>query len=329
MKHHAAFILFALVASWHTTGSAAGPTSEKDMPIYPGARQDEQNRAKDPNSATRFSYQARYTASAPIGEVVKHYRKYLALPEAGTLFVALPQKGKLFGEPAQARPGETVLRDYSDDFLSLPPISRDAEVYIESEVKKRDKMRALMQKHRKPDRGEYEWLREIKVKWHRTETNGDQTEIRLKLIDESLQEDKATGEWRYSPITRIEIQRETKVPKSERKERGRRINREKAAAKERRLDAVAPTEKAIGKPIYPGATYDGRRSRDESEFQGDVRHVFVSSDPLDKVKAFYEKSLREKAQLIGIGYEFGSGVTVTSVRAGRTEIQFEGDKPAK
>jgi len=56
---------------------------------------------------------------------------------------------------------------------------------------------------------------------------------------------------------------------------------------------ASPTEKDLGAPVYPGAVYDSNDSL--ATRGGMVTHCFLTSDPVDRVVAFYEAKLGKKA----------------------------------
>jgi hypothetical protein len=52
---------------------------------------------------------------------------------------------------------------------------------------------------------------------------------------------------------------------------------------------IAPGEKELGAPVYPGALYD---SHDSKLMLGGLEaHAFLSADPVEQVVAFYERAL--------------------------------------
>lgn len=336
MKHLKLSLYFVLGVLWSDLALAVLPASEKDISVYPGAALVGQKNGPE-TATTRVKYSSEYTASDTIDKVHAYYRKQFSLENTDFVDRDLDKAANLlkkgfsreFLNEVNAAPegGETLLDGYSVQHFSLGALDKDGPEYIESEDIKRAKQRAAISKYRKADQGSAEWISGFKVSWKRTEANGDKTELTLKVSDESFRYDKKTGEYTYTPTTRIEVKRTTTVMnKTEMKERKARLMKEQEAEADRRV--VVPTEKDLMRPIYGNASYDRKRSEDESNFQSTVHHVFVSTDPLEKVKAFYQKKLGEQPQNIGIGYAFRSGVTVTSVGTGRTVIDFETDQPS-
>jgi hypothetical protein len=60
-----------------------------------------------------------------------------------------------------------------------------------------------------------------------------------------------------------------------------------------------PSQAELGVPVYPGATYDGRNSAGMS-MSDHYMWIFMSTDPVDKVAAFYKaKTGRVPANLEG------------------------------
>jgi len=57
--------------------------------------------------------------------------------------------------------------------------------------------------------------------------------------------------------------------------------------------ALAPDEKALGVPVYPGAIYDSNAST--STLGALFTHVFRTGDPVERVTAFYERACGRKA----------------------------------
>ncbi len=336
MKFHKLPLYLVAGVLWSNLALAVLPASEKDIEIYPGAALVDQ-KDKPETPSTRINYSAEYTASDTIDKVHAYYRKQFSLENSDFVSRNMDKAANLLKkgfsqeslDKLNAGPGagETLLDDYSVAHFSLGALDKDGPEYIESEDIKRAKQRAAISKYRKADKGNAQWISGFKIYWKRTEANGDKTELKLKVSDVSFHEEKKTGEWTYTPTTRIEITRTTSVVnKAELKERKARFKKEQDDEADRRT--VAPTERELGLPVYSNANYDRKRSEDESSVNDTVQHVFVTSDPMEKVKAFYQKKLGEQPQNIGIGYLFMSGITITSVRAGRTEITFETDQPS-
>lgn len=336
MKHLKLSLYIVVGLFWSDLALAVPPASEKDITVYPGASLVKQmSEPETPN--VRVNYSAEYTVSDTIDKVHAYYRKQFSLENTDSVdrdadkAVNLLKKGfsreSLDELRAGPETGQTVLHQYSVKHISLGALDKDGHDYIESEDIRRAKRRAVISKYRKADLNGDQWISGFKVSWKRTDTNGDKTELWLYVTDESFHEDKKRGEWSYTPTTRIEIKRtSTVMNKAERNERKARLIKEQEAEADRNV--AIPTENELGRPLYDNARYDRKRSEDESRFNETVQHVFVTSDPLEKVKTFYQKSLGEQPQNIGIGYAFMSGITVTSARYGGTEIEYETEQPS-
>ena len=104
--------------------------------------------------------------------------------------------------------------------------------------------------------------------WYRREQNGDVVVFELLFSSSSDLRSSA----RPGPFTEIHIGAKTYS---------------------KGIIVTSPGEKALGAPVYPGAVYDSNDSRTVGG--GLITHCFLTSDPVDRVVAFYETRLEKKA----------------------------------
>jgi len=262
------------------------PKSEKEIPIYPGAK----------SNATKTSEQ-----KSDMGwDMDKSLRKGIlqiydvdASPEDVFYFYLQKIGGKEGSsdiDPMELEPGTVSQVWYEVEYYEDQELT---DYYIEKDVMHPGKwMKQKLIENRKPHKPG-KWITEAKFNWYYKERNNDLTEFYLIIHDESF--DLSEGN-KYKTNTEIQIQVTTRKSEIAMQEEAEEEMDKRAEELSHSLKSKPPTEKDLGAPIYPGAQFNADASAGMSLDNDYKMYIYLTTDPPSKVVNFYELKLKKKAE---------------------------------
>lgn len=256
------------------------PKSEKEIPIYSGAKRDA-NRESELESLGSDGRKV-YRVGASTEDVFNFYLQKIGRKE-GTMNI----------DPMGIKPG-TVSQVWHE--VEYYKDEEFTDYYIEHDIMHHGIwMKQILTENRKPHKPG-KWIVEAKFNWYKKESNNDLTTFYVIIHDESF--DFFEGK-KYNTSTEIQIQVTTSKSEQAMRDESEAEMEEQTAELSKSLKNKPPTEKALGVPVYPGATFDAEATAGMSAGNDYAIYIYLTLDQPSKVAAFYEQQLKIKPVEVG------------------------------
>ena len=264
---------------------AQAPKSEKEIPIYLGATRDANKESElksqmawDMDQSLRSGVLKVYKAGASPEDVFNFYLQKIGGKE-----------GTADMDPIGLKLGTVSQVWYEVEYYEDKEFT---DYFIEKDVMHPGKwMKQKLTENRKPHKPG-KWITEAKFNWYKKESNNDLTTFYVIIPDESFGEQT---EKKYKTSTEIQIQVTTSKSEQAMREENEEEMEKQTSELSKSLKGKPPTEKELGVPVYPGATFDAENSAGMSAGNDYAMYLFLTTDPPSKVVAFYEQQLKIKA----------------------------------
>jgi hypothetical protein len=261
------------------------PKTEKEIPIYPGA-------IRNADRESELKSQMSWDSDPGLRSAVLNVYKVKASSE--DIFNFYLQKiggkgGMTDMDPSQMEPGSVSpvmyeIEYYKDEEFTDYPIENDV-------MHHGTLMKQKLVENRKPHKPG-KWIIEARFNWYHMKSNNDLNTFYVIIHDESF--DIAEPE-KYKTSTEIQFQVTTVKSELAMREENEEKMESQTAELSKSLKNKPPTEKELGVPAYPGATFDAENSAGMSAGNDYAMYLYLTTDPPSKVVAFYEQQLKKKA----------------------------------
>jgi hypothetical protein len=287
-------ISFCALFAW-TDGKSiliAQPKSANEIPVFPGAVRNADRESElrgqmgwEDAPSLRNAALYVYNTGASSEEVFGFY-----LQKTGG------REGVMDLDPSQMKPGAISPVLYEIEYYR----DEDFEDYpIEQGVTHRGVlMKQKLIQNRKPHQPG-KWIIEARFNWYHMKGNGDLADFYVIVHDESF--DIAPPE-QYKTRTEVQIQATTTQSGQAMRGEDEESMDDRTAGLAGSLKKKPPTEKELGVPVYPGATFDAENSAGMSAGNDYAMYIYLSADPALKVASFYEQQLKKKANEAAKGH---------------------------
>ena len=280
-----------LVISAGVALAAQTPKSEKEIPIIGGAARDAAAEA------------ARREQGGPEGKV---YRTG-ASPEEVFNFYLQKIGGKegagWEGDPNSLPKGGASPVTYEIEFYSEEDLTDSTYEGVPHPGKW---IKATLPKNRKPLKPGM-WIKSARFSWLVKNPDGGFTDFYMIISDISFNSvnDFYNLDYRskiYKTSAGLEVLVSVSQSEEAMREESMEQMEEETSAKTKTLTRKPPTEKDLGVPFYPGATFDAQASAGMSLGDDFAMYIYLSGDQPSKVAAFYEQKLKIKPMKSGDMY---------------------------
>ncbi len=268
------------------------PKSEKEIPIYSGATRDADRESELKNQMSwemdqglRNAILKVYKVSASAEDIFNFYLQKIGGKE-----------GMMDIDPMGIKPGTVSQVSYEIEYYKDEEFT---DYNIEHDIMHPGTwMKQKLMENRKPHKPG-KWITEARFNWYKKESNNDLTTFYVIIHDESFGEQT---EKKYKTSTEIQIQVTTSKSEQAMREENEEEMEKQTSELSKSLKGKPPTEKELGVPVYPGATFDAENSAGMSAGNDYAMYLFLTTDPPSKVVAFYEQQLKIKAVEAVKGY---------------------------
>ena len=260
------------------------PKSEKEIPIYSGAARDTDRESElrnqmswDMDQSLRNATLKVYKIGASAEDVFNFYLQKIGGKE-----------GMMDMDPMGIKLGTVSQVWYEVEYYKDEEFT---DYYIEHDIMHHGTwMKQKLTENRKPHKPG-KWIVEAKFNWYKKENNNDLTTFYVIIHDESF--DLFEGK-KYKTSTEIQIQVTTSKSEQAMREESEEKMEEQTTELSKTLKNKPPTEKELGVPVYPGATFDADATAGMSAGNDYAIYLFLTTDLPSKVVAFYEQKLKIK-----------------------------------
>lgn len=261
------------------------PKSGKEIPVYSGAIRDADRESElrtqmswDIDPGLSSAVMNVYKAGASAEDVFKFYLQKIGGKE-----------GMMDIDPMGMQPGKVSQVWYEVEYYKDEEFT---DYNIEHDIMHPGTwMKQKLTENRKPHKPG-KWITEARFNWCKKESNNDLTNFYLIIHDESFDEQT---EKKYKTSTEIQIQITTSKSEQAMREENEEEMEKQTSELSKSLKGKPPTEKELGVPVYPGATFDAENSAGMSAGNDYAMYLFLTTDPPSKVVSFYEQQLKKKA----------------------------------
>lgn len=262
------------------------PKTDKEIPIYPGA-------VRDVGRESELRSQMSWESDPGLRSAVLNAYKVKASAEDVFNFYLQKiggKEGMLDTDPSQMKPGSVSpvmyeIEYYKDEEFTDYPIEHDV-------IHQGKLMKQKLLENRKPHKPG-KWIIEARFNWYHVKSNNDLTTFYVIVHDESF--DIAEPKM-YKTSTEVQFQVTTAKSEQAMGEENEEKIESQTAELSKSLKNKPPTEKELGVPVYPGATFDAENSAGMSAGNDYAMYLYLTIDPPSKVAAFYEQKLKIKAE---------------------------------
>jgi len=261
------------------------PKSEKEIPIYSGA-------IRDTDRESELKSQMSWDIDPGLRSAVLNVYKVGASAEDVSNFYLQKiggKEGMMDIDPMGIKPGTVSQVSYEIEYYKEEEFT---DYNIEHDIMHPGTwMKQKLMENRKPHKPG-KWITEARFNWYKKESNNDLTIFYVIIHDESFGEQT---EKKYKTSTEIQIQVTTSKSEQAMREENEEEMEKQTSELSKSLKGKPPTEKELGVPVYPGATFDAENSAGMSAGNDYAMYLFLTTDPPSKVVAFYEQQLKIKA----------------------------------
>jgi hypothetical protein len=260
------------------------PKTEKDIPIYLDAKRDANKESElitqmswDMDQSLRSGVLKVYKVGASTEDVFNFYLQKIGGKE-----------GMMDIDPMGIKPGAVSQVRYEVEYYKDEEFT---DYSIEYEIKHPGTwMKQKLTENRKPHKPG-KWIVEARFNWYKKESNNDLTTFYVIIHDESFGEQT---EKKYKTSTEFQIQVTTSKSEQAMREENEEEMEKQTTELSKSLRGKPPTEKELGVPVYPGATFDAESSAGMSAGNDYAIYIYLTLDQPSKVAAFYEQKLKIK-----------------------------------
>lgn len=253
------------------------PKSEKEIPIYSGAKRDA-NRESELESLGSDGRKV-YRVGASTEDVFNFYLQKIGGKE-----------GQMDTDPREIKPSTVSQVWYTVEYYKDEEFT---DYFIERDVMHPGTwMKQKLTENRKPHKPG-KWIVHAFFNWYKMESNNDLTEFYVIIHDESFGEQ---SEKKYKTSTDIQILASTGKSEQAMREENEEQMEKQTSELSKSLRSKPPTEKELGVPIYPGSIFDADATAGMSAGNDYIIYLYLTTDLPSKVVAFYEQRLKIKSE---------------------------------
>ncbi len=259
---------------------AQTPKSEKEIPIYSGAKRDA-NRETELESLGSDGRKV-YRVGVSTEDVFNFYLQKIGGKE-----------GMMDIDPMGIKPGAVSQVWYTVEYYKDEEFT---DYFIERDVMHPGKwMKQKLIENRKPHTPG-KWIVHAFFNWYKMESSNDLTEFYIIIHDESFGEQT---EKKYKTSTEIQILASTGKSEQAMREENEEEMEKQTSELSKSLRSKPPTEKELGVPVYPGSKFDADATAGMSAGNDYAIYIYLTIDQPSKVAAFYEQQLKIKPVEVG------------------------------
>lgn len=271
------FYTLLLLISSQSILIAQVPKSEKEIPIYSGAKRDANREAELENLGN--DGRKVYRVGVSTEDVFNFYLQKIG-----------GKDGMMDIDPMGIKPGAVSQVWYTVEYYKDEEFT---DYFIERDVMHPGKwMKQKLIENRKPHKPG-KWIVHTFFNWYKMENNNDLTEFYVIIHDESFGEQT---EKKYKTSTEIQILASTGKSEQALREENEEEMEKQTSELSQSLKNKPPTEKELGAPIYPGSKFDADATAGMSAGNDYRMYIYLTIDLPSKVVAFYEQKLKKKAE---------------------------------
>jgi hypothetical protein len=278
------------VAAAGTLFAAQTPKSEKDIPIISGATRDAAAEAELREQS------GEYEEPEPASAGAKVYRTGASPEEVFNFYLQKigGKEGALWdGDPAKLSKDGTSPVSYELYYYDEEDLT---DWTYEGQRHPGKWVKETLSKNRKPLKPGM-WIKEAKFFWSARNPDGGMSDFYIGIGDISFGSIGHPYDYeskKYKTGTGIEVFVSTNKSEEAMQEESWERMEGETAERAKTLKGKPPTEKDLGVPLYPGASFDAENSAGMSLGDDFAMYLYLSNDQPSKVAAFYEQKLKIK-----------------------------------